>query len=184
MPQTQGATFLYQSLVDPTLTRHEQEIDSALALAQEQATTTGAEWGRQGLATLQRVAVNGLSKGQHILNEQTKITELTNGSLKVQERQINLSSTTSNINSKNDEQTKEQESLLSYIFSSYNKLSSFSSLIPNNKNLKNNSILPDEIINASPREQQVYIQKQRKQLERMLKNLDDAQEDIYTRTKK
>ncbi|RHZ77028.1 hypothetical protein Glove_186g169 [Diversispora epigaea] len=177
MPQTQGATFLYQSLVDPTLTRHEQEIDSALALAQEQATTTGAEWGRQGLATLQRVAVNGLSKGQHILNEQTRITELGPNGSSLQER------STSTIISKNGEQTKEQASLLSYIFSSYNKLSAFSSLIPDNNNLKN-SILPEEIINASPRERQVYIQKQRKQLERMLKNLDDAQEDIYTRTEK
>ena len=67
LPQTQGATYLYNTFVDPTLTRHEKEIDSTLGMAQEKATNTGAEWGRYGLATLQELVADGIIK--HIIHE-------------------------------------------------------------------------------------------------------------------
>ncbi|CAG8540408.1 2060_t:CDS:2 [Acaulospora colombiana] len=69
-----GATRLYLSLVDPALTRHEQEIDTAFEKAQEQAANTGTEWGRKGLAKLQQAASDGLLKGQHMLSDQIGLT--------------------------------------------------------------------------------------------------------------
>ncbi|CAG8546463.1 12440_t:CDS:2 [Acaulospora morrowiae] len=128
MPQTQarnlimfyenGATRLYRSLVDPTLTRHEQDIDMALGNAQERATNKGAEWGRKGLATLQRAAVDGLMKGQNILSDQMGLTssESSGSASNTQERVP--SNTTSD--SSSDNQPQEQSLLyntLSYALS-------------------------------------------------------------------
>lgn len=62
LPQTRGAAYLYDNYIDPTLTFHQKEIDSTLGMAQEKATSTGVEWGRHGLATLQELVSNGLTK--------------------------------------------------------------------------------------------------------------------------
>ncbi|RGB25451.1 TB2/DP1, HVA22 family-domain-containing protein [Rhizophagus diaphanus] len=64
LPQTRGAAYLYYNYIDPTLTFHQKEIDSTLGMAQEKATSTGAEWGRHGLATLQEL-------GQQIIKGRT-----------------------------------------------------------------------------------------------------------------
>ncbi|CAG8632665.1 1547_t:CDS:2 [Rhizophagus irregularis] len=64
LPQTRGAAYLYDNYIDPTLTFHQKEIDSTLGMAQEKATSTGVEWGRHGLATLQEL-------GQQIIKGRT-----------------------------------------------------------------------------------------------------------------
>nr|CAG8455199.1 8608_t:CDS:2 [Entrophospora candida] len=66
-PRSEGATFLYNKFVDPTLTNHEQEIDSAIGLAQKEATNKSIELSRQGLSTLQKIAYDALIKGQNLL---------------------------------------------------------------------------------------------------------------------
>ncbi|CAG8507836.1 5079_t:CDS:2, partial [Cetraspora pellucida] len=50
-------TIFYDSFVVPTLTRHEKDIDTALEMAQEQATNKGAELSKQGLAKLYQLAL-------------------------------------------------------------------------------------------------------------------------------
>jgi len=62
LPQTQGATYLYNTFVDPTLTRHEKEIDSTLGMAHEKAINTSVEWGKYGFVTLKKLAADGLVK--------------------------------------------------------------------------------------------------------------------------
>ncbi|CAJ0632274.1 1281_t:CDS:2 [Entrophospora sp. SA101] len=68
-PRSEGATFLYNKFVDPTLTNHEQEIDSAIGLAQKEATNKSIELSRQGLSTLQKIAYDALIKGQNLLDK-------------------------------------------------------------------------------------------------------------------
>ena len=62
LPQTQGAAYLYNRYVEPTLTRHEKEIESTFGRAQEKALNTGAKWGKYGLASLQQLAADSLIK--------------------------------------------------------------------------------------------------------------------------
>lgn len=62
LPQTRGADYLYYNYIDPTLTYHQNEIDSTLGMAQKKAASTGAEWGRHGVATLQELVSDGLIK--------------------------------------------------------------------------------------------------------------------------
>ncbi|RIA90560.1 TB2/DP1, HVA22 family-domain-containing protein [Glomus cerebriforme] len=70
LPQTRGATYIYDNFVVPTLTHHEKEIDSTLGIAREKATNTGAEWRKYGLATLQKLTADGLIKGRQIISGQ------------------------------------------------------------------------------------------------------------------
>ena len=62
LPQTQGAAYLYNNYVEPTLTRHEKEIESTYGKVQEKALNTGAKWGKYGLASLQKFAADSLIK--------------------------------------------------------------------------------------------------------------------------
>ncbi|CAG8643749.1 5331_t:CDS:2 [Cetraspora pellucida] len=61
-PPANTTTILYDSFVVPTLTRHEKDIDTALGMAQEQATNRGAELSKQGLTKLYQLASEGLLK--------------------------------------------------------------------------------------------------------------------------
>ncbi|KAF0488450.1 receptor expression enhancing protein 3 [Gigaspora margarita] len=72
LPQTQGATRIYDSYVVPILTRYEKEIDKKLGMAQEQVTNQGPELvkqglelSKQGLAKLYEVAAEGILKVSH-----------------------------------------------------------------------------------------------------------------------
>ncbi|CAG8576218.1 14236_t:CDS:2 [Funneliformis caledonium] len=67
LPQTQGATYFYYTFVDPTLTRHEEDIDSTLGRAQQKAINKGAEWGKYGFVALKNVAADGLVKGLQVV---------------------------------------------------------------------------------------------------------------------
>ncbi|CAJ0828114.1 13884_t:CDS:2 [Entrophospora sp. SA101] len=72
-PHSEGAAFLYNKFVNPTLTNHEQEIDSAIGLAQKEATNKSIELSRQGLNTLQQIAYDALIKGQNLLGNQINL---------------------------------------------------------------------------------------------------------------
>ena len=53
---------MYNKYVDPTLSRHEEEIEMTLGLAQEKAVNTGAELGKYGISVVQKLAAEGLVK--------------------------------------------------------------------------------------------------------------------------
>ncbi|CAJ0628552.1 5980_t:CDS:2 [Entrophospora sp. SA101] len=76
-PHSEGAAFLYNKFVNPTLTNHEQEIDSAIGLAQKEATNKSIELSRQGLNTLQQIAYDALIKGQNLLGNQINLATST-----------------------------------------------------------------------------------------------------------
>nr|CAG8455381.1 1974_t:CDS:2 [Entrophospora candida] len=49
------------------------EIDSAIGLAQKEATNKSIELSRQGLSTLQKIAYDALIKGQNLLGNQINL---------------------------------------------------------------------------------------------------------------
>ncbi|RKP35650.1 TB2/DP1, HVA22 family-domain-containing protein, partial [Dimargaris cristalligena] len=61
LPQTQGSTYIYNTVIRPWLVQHEAEIDQYLHRAETKAKSKSAVWGQRGAETLQRVALNGIA---------------------------------------------------------------------------------------------------------------------------
>ncbi|KAJ1916439.1 ER membrane protein DP1/Yop1 [Tieghemiomyces parasiticus] len=70
LPQTQGATYVYHTVVRPWLIENESKIDGYLHQAQTEAQSQTSFWGQRGAETLRRVAMDSLTKGQaYIVNQ-------------------------------------------------------------------------------------------------------------------
>jgi len=192
LPQTQGGIVLYNTLVDPTLSEHEQDIDSALNMAQEQARNTGVEWSRRGLMTLQRAAVDGLVRGQHLITNQINNNQQTS-SPQPSPREPSQTPPPSTGFQAYLPGGMLPENLFSRFYSSTSSTSSASSQAPAQNNTPNDDVcdsedtiydaLPVDVQNFSPHDQEAYIYQQRKQLERMLRSLDVAQTELTQRTR-
>ncbi|CAG8631758.1 7923_t:CDS:2 [Ambispora gerdemannii] len=173
LPQTQGAILLYNSVVKPTFTDHEEEIDSALWIARERAKTTGMNWAKRGMQTLQQAWIEGYQKHD---NNNNNSSETNNQSLGLNGY-------------------LQQGRAISYNLISLFYTSALSSLQQQSNDANNheppsptiysahpvNTILPDDVFDASVSEQQAYLQEQRKQLEMMLHNLDQVEQEIQQR---
>ncbi|KAG9293888.1 hypothetical protein G9A89_019226 [Geosiphon pyriformis] len=191
LPKTQGAIVLYNSVVDPTFADHEEEIDSALWIAQERAKATSLEWAKKGFLAIQGTAVHNLLKGHNAQNEsvgsQIDSTEKPGRpSSYIDPHTMAHSSGTSGY----WEQGRAIPSKLLSLFYPPN-------LSPTQKPVASNepssptiylahpvgSVLPDDIFDAPISEQQAYLQEQKRQVELMMNNLEQVQQEIQERSK-
>ncbi|KAJ3187815.1 receptor accessory protein 4 [Gaertneriomyces sp. JEL0708] len=64
LPYTQGSTILYHQLLQPTLAKHEPEIDAAIWNAQQAARQTVKKWGQSFFERIREVAMQSILTGQ------------------------------------------------------------------------------------------------------------------------
>ncbi|KAJ1986583.1 hypothetical protein H4R33_003282 [Dimargaris cristalligena] len=94
LPQTQGSTYIYNTIIRPWLVQHEAEIDQYLHRAETKAKSKSTVWGQRGAETLQRVALNGIALGQTYLVNQpdpTRSTSSATGTIQSSDRIEELS---------------------------------------------------------------------------------------------
>ncbi|KAI9828176.1 MAG: hypothetical protein M1826_006104 [Phylliscum demangeonii] len=63
LPQTQGASLLYQRYIHPFLVQHETRIDRFLVRAEERARAAGLDWIHAALAWVKKAAMMGYGGG-------------------------------------------------------------------------------------------------------------------------
>ncbi|CAG8463134.1 14406_t:CDS:2 [Ambispora leptoticha] len=201
LPQTQGAIRLYDSIVSPTFTDHEEEIDSALWTAREQAKTTGVNWARRGMRALQQAWIEGYQKGMNRLGDGNRLQSGESSSTSayyIEKRNSNVNNN-NNLSEANDQSPGlngylQQGRAIPYNLISFFYPSAFSSLQQLNDSNNHepssptiysahpvSTILPDDVFDAPISEQQAYLQEQRKQLVMMLQNLEQVQREIQQR---
>ncbi|KAF9957127.1 hypothetical protein BGZ65_002240 [Modicella reniformis] len=64
LPQSQGSIYLYQTVVDPYLSKHEHDIDKALKDMQKQTLTMGIQYMKLAMQIVQKLVLDLINKLQ------------------------------------------------------------------------------------------------------------------------
>ncbi|KAG9293845.1 hypothetical protein G9A89_019183 [Geosiphon pyriformis] len=175
LPKTQGAIILYYSVVGPTFLDHEEEIDSALWIAQERATAISLEWGKKGLLAIQGTSIHNLLKGQNAQNEPVGTQIDSTGQSGPPSSYIDTNTTTET------SRYLEQGRIISSSTQKSAVEDNEPSLSPIYLAHPVGSGLPDDIFDAPISEQQAYLQEKKRELKLMMNNLEQLQQKIQER---